>query len=120
MTTCARDNLKQWIDYSTEKYEIPDKLCGTTEKSLLPKGNAKGVDLFSLVTSLSQWGEPHRVYHDAEPGRSEFKFLCFLKMSYMVVPNKEKNHVITKCREQGEQQTFGTRRYTSVSIFHPQ
>ena len=74
----------------------------------------------SLVTSLSQWGEPHRVYHDAEPGRSEFKFLCFLKMSYMVVPNKEKNHVITKCREQGEQQTFGMCRYTSVSIFHPQ
>ena len=53
MTTCARDNLKQWIDYSTEKDEIPDELCGTTEKSSLAKGNAKRVDLFFILSERS-------------------------------------------------------------------
>ena len=65
---------------------------GLTAGQVYCLGNALG----SLVTSLSQWSEPQRVYHDAEPGRSELKFVCFLKMSYMVKPNKENNHVITK------------------------
>ena len=50
MTTCARDNLIQ-----TEKYEIPDELCGTTEKSLVPKGNAKGVDLFFTLSGTVKY-----------------------------------------------------------------
>ena len=33
----------------------------------------------------------------------------------MVMPSKEKNHVIRKDREQGEQQTIGTRCYTPLS-----
>ena len=33
----------------------------------------------------------------------------------MVMPSKENNHVITKDREQGEQQTIGTRCYTPLS-----
>ena len=50
MTTCARDNLIQ-----TEKYEIPDELCGTTEKSLVPKGNVKGVDLFFTLSGTVKY-----------------------------------------------------------------
>ena len=42
----------------------------------------------------------------------------------MVMPSKEKNHVIPKDREQGEQQAIGTRClarcYTSLSFFYPQ
>ena len=33
----------------------------------------------------------------------------------MVMPSKEKHHVIRKDREQGEQQTIGTRCYTPLS-----